>query len=169
MNLIQYTNRNFIISTLVVLPFVCLGLFFSIKHFVEDEIDEKLRVDKLRAVTAIKNSEELPNLSPVFEVKEVSGPVEQVLIQEVYVYDPIEKEDELFRELSCVKDINGRYYSITVRDSMLETKDFLIAVIVVVVALMLLLLIFSYLLNRRLSSKLWLTFNNNLKCLSLIH
>lgn len=163
MNLIQYTNRNFIISTLVVLPFVCVGLFFSIKHFVEDEIDEKLRVDELRAVTAIKNSEDLPNLSPVFEVKEVSGPAKQILIREVYVYDPIEKEDELFRELSCVEEINGKYYSIEVRDSMLETKDFLIAVISVVVVLMMLLLILSYLLNRRLSSKLWLTFNNNLK------
>lgn len=168
MNLINKINRNYLYSALVALPVVSVGLFFSIRYFVVEEIDEKLIADYQRAVEEIVKSDKLPNLYPVIEINLLQlGKESKPEFNNVYVYDPVSKEEELFRQLTSQQKINRKLYQIKVRSSMLETHDFLYAIIFVMLLLMIFLLLISFWLNNRLSKRMWQTLNNNLQQIEL--
>jgi hypothetical protein len=163
MKLITQTNKNFIIIILIVLPVSCFLLFFSLNYFISDEVDEKLRVDELRIINQLKANPSFISIAPVIEVSEIDKEIKiNTDIINVLIYDPIEKEEEPFRELTSVKKIGEKWYLIKVRHSTIEDKDFFIA-IGGTMALMLL-LIFGLLLflNNRLSLQLWSPFYHNI-------
>ncbi|NVK66281.1 MAG: HAMP domain-containing histidine kinase [Flavobacteriales bacterium] len=166
MKLIRQTNRNFAIIILIVLPQASLLLFVSLDHFLSDEVDEKLKVDELRITEQLRSNPNFISMAPIIEVKQLSkksaGKSE---IKNVFVYDPIEKEKELFRQLSSIKRINGNWYSIKVRHSIIENKDFALAIGLTMIAILLLTFAFLLLLNYRFSKKLWRPFYHNLDVL----
>lgn len=163
MKLIKKTNRNFIFILLGVIPLAIILLFFSLTYYIADEVDEKLRVDELRIVEQLKSNPEFISVYPVIEVEEVHE-IENIEegIKDVLVYDPIEKEEEPFRELISVKDINGKTYLIKVRHSTIESKDFIIAIVLSMGLILLLVFVLLLLFNNRVSLKLWKPFYENI-------
>ena len=163
MKLISKTNRNFTIIILVILPISCALLFFSLKYFSSIEIDEKLRVDEMRIIEQLKQNPTFISIAPIIDVRQIdeNNQIAQG-IQDVVAYDPIEKEDEPYRELVSVKKINGNWYLIKIRHSIIEGKDYLIAIGFTMLAILLLIFILLLLLNNRLSLKLWKPFYTNL-------
>lgn len=163
MKLIKKTNRNFIFILLGVIPLAIVLLFFTLTYYIADEVDEKLRVDELRIVEQLKSNPEFISVYPVIEVEEIQSAenIEEG-IKDVLVYDPIEKEEEPFRELISVKEVNGKIYSIKVRHSTIESKDFMIAIIFSMGVILLLIFVLLLVFNNRLSLKLWKPFYNNI-------
>ena len=165
MKLIQQSNRYFLYIVLGVLPIAGIVLYFVLYFFITGEINEKLKVDELRIVKQLEMNPEIINLEPVIEAHAVNEEEMEPQITDVYVYDPIEKEDELFRELSTIKKINGVNYSIKIRHSLIEAKDMIAAVGITIAIIIFILMAVVYLLNRKLSQKLWKPFYSNLDSL----
>lgn len=164
MKLISRTTRNFALVVLIVLPIASGLLFLSLNYFLNDEVDEKLRVDELRITEQIKKTPDFISMAPIIEVgktdirKTIVGK-----IQNVFIYDPIEKEEEPFRELISVKEINGEWYIIKVRHSIIEDKDFALAIGLAMVLILLLVFALLLILNHRFSKKLWNPFYKNIE------
>jgi len=166
MKLISKTNRNFSIAILIVLPIACILLFVSLNYFIADEVDEKLRVDQLRIREQLKRTPELISMAPIFEVEEVQQSTQvKVGIRDVRLYDPIEKEDEPFRELVSKHQINGKWYAVKVRHSTIEEEDFMLAIGATMAVMLLLVLVFLRYLNARFSLKIWRPFYANIEAL----
>lgn len=166
MKLIQQTNRNFAFVILIVLPVAGVLLFASLNYFLSDEVDEKLRVDEWRITEQIKSNPNFISMAPVIEVEKLEGDYDaSEQIRNVSLYDPIEKEEEPFRELVSIKNINGYWYQIKVRHSIIENKDFALAIGVTMLIILLLVLGLLMVLNNRFSLKLWQPFYKNLETL----
>ncbi len=75
------------------------------------------------------------------------------------VFDPIEKEDEPYRQLISEENIDGKIYRITNRTSLLESEDLILAIGSCMSALALLLFAWMY---SRSSQKLWEPFQQQL-------
>lgn len=163
MKLIKKTNKNFTLILLGVLPVACALLFFSLTYFISDEVDEKLRVDELRIIEHLKEHPDFISMDPIISVSEVNSQDNfETGIRDVYVYDPIEKEEEPFRELVSVNEINGKYYLIKVRHSTIESKDFIIAIVLSMLVILILMFVMLFVVNTKLSLKLWRPFYSNL-------
>ena len=129
MKLIKKTNINFLVVILIILPISYLILFFSLNYFISDEVDEKLRVDELRITEQLDKNTAFISIAPIIEVCEINTDTTiKDEIKNVLIYDPIEKEEEPYRELISVKVINERRYLIKVRHSIIEDKDFMLAI-----------------------------------------
>jgi two-component system, OmpR family, sensor kinase len=166
MKLITKTNRNYFITILVVLPISCVLLYVSLNYFISEEIDEKLHVDQLRIEKQLKLNSEFISMAPVIEVKEVDKSTKvNEGIRNVLVYDPIEKEDEPFRELVSIREVKGKFYLIKVRHSIIEDKDFVLVIGATMLGILFVVLTLLILLNQRLSLKLWKPFYNNINAL----
>lgn len=163
MKLIRKTNLNFGLIILIVLPIASILLFISLNYFLSDEVDEKLRVDELRIIEQLKSNPEFISMAPIIEVEQLENKIEiKEEIKNVLVYDPIEKEEEPFRQLASVKEINGNWYLIKVRHSIIENKDFAIAIGLTMIAILLVVFSILILLNYRFSKKLWSPFYKNI-------
>lgn len=163
MKLINKTNRNFILVTLIVLPVACVLLFFSLDYFISDEVDEKLRVDEMRIIQQLNKNPSFISIAPVIEVSEIENKINvDTVIKNVMIFDPIEKEEEPFRELSSVQEINGKWYLIKVRHSTIENKDFILAIGITMSFILILIFALLFFLNNRLSLKLWQPFYQNI-------
>lgn len=168
MKLIQKTNKNFTIIILIVLPIASILLFASLNYFLLDEVDEKLKVDQLRIIEQLKQNPNFISMAPIIEVEQIDGKIDvDSQIKNVKVYDPIEKEEELFRQLISVEKINGNWYLIKVRHSIIEDKDFIMAIGLVMIMILILMFSLLYILNNQFSKKLWNPFYKNLEQLKL--
>ena len=164
MKLITRTNRNFLAIILFLLPLSCIALFLMLNYFLSDEVDEKLRVDELRILQHIENNPEFISMAPVIEVEQIDGQIQAIEgVRNVSVFDPIENEDEPFRELVSVHIINGKQYLIKVRHSIIEDKVFLLTIGLTMTAILLLIFVSLLFLNQRFSLKLWKPFYANLE------
>jgi len=165
MKLIQKTNRSYLLILLIVFPIACVFFFFILKYFVEDETNEKLRADEFRIIERLKVDTSIVSIAPIIDVELSLKDVTEPIIQNIYLYDPVEKEEELFRELSSVVDVNGIHYSIKVRHSTIESKDFLSVIGLSFAFILILILSLLYVINRRVFNKLWGPFYKNLQLL----
>lgn len=164
MKLIQKTNRNFIFITLISLPLAGVLMFYVFRYSIQNEVDEKLKVDEFRIQLKLRENVNFSSIAPVIEVKKVSNNAKlSVQFQDKYVFDPIEKEKELFRELKTVRAIHGEKYEIVVRNSFLETKDFVSIISLSFGGILVLFSGLLFLLNRQISNKLWRPFYRNIE------
>lgn len=167
MKLINKTNRNFAVLILLLLPIASLILYVSIGYFIAQEVDEKLRVDEMRIVQQLNENPSFISMAPLIEVELLA---EDMVVEEgiknVVTYDPIEKEDEPFRELVAKHEIKGVHYLVKVRHSILEDKDFILAIVLAMSAVLLVMFTFLYVLNNKLSLNLWKPFYTNMNRLT---
>lgn len=164
MKLIQRTNRNFLFAGLLVLPLSALFLFYGLDYFLKGEIDEQLALDETRIILQLKTNNEIFSVSPILEIQAVQGFTNEFrVIKNVKVYDPIEKEKELFRELHSIVSINGNLYEIKVRHAIIENEDVLVVIGVTMLLLLILVIITLFIFNNRASKKTWKPFYQNLE------
>jgi signal transduction histidine kinase len=139
-----------------------IALYFYTKSLLESEVEEVLYSTELRVADAIKKNNTFYSLPPVTEVREVEA-LSKEIIKDTIIYDPSEDEMELFRELSTYKTINGKNYQITVRNMVVESEDFLVAIVVSNIAIIVLAFIFLFYFNTTRNLKLWGPFFENLE------
>lgn len=164
MKLIQKTNRNFIVLVLILVPIAIISIFFLLNYFIQNEVDEKLRVDEKRIIEQIMSGASIKSLEPIYEIRIInSNAKEGSKIKNTEVYDPIEKEKEPFRELSSIKKINNQNFSIVVRQATIESDDLLNVIIYSIAGIFFVFILLIYFLNARVSKNIWKPFHFNLK------
>ncbi|MCB9195671.1 MAG: HAMP domain-containing histidine kinase [Flavobacteriales bacterium] len=164
MKLIQRTNRSFAIIILIALSIAGVLLFLTLHYFIEEEVDEKLRVDELRITEQLKKNPTFISMAPIIEVEAL---LEEIVVEKeienVMLYDPIEKEEEPFRQLTTVRQINGNWYLIKVRHSIIENEDFAMAIGLTMILILLIIFTLLIVMNNRLSKTLWNPFYQNIQ------
>jgi len=160
--LVWKTSKTFLLTGLILAFLSSLVLYFYTKYLLEDEVRESLYSTELRVENALKSGNTHYELPPIIEVNKVKRLSKEV-IKDTIIYDPSEDEMELFRELSTFKTIDGIHYQITVRNMVVESKEFLLAIVISNIVILVLAFIFLFYFNTVRNLKIWSPFFKNLE------
>jgi signal transduction histidine kinase len=172
MRLLQLNLRSLLLYSLVlVLISIPLSLF-SILLILNKEVDHSITEQSDQFLEHIKGFEYLADLETDLRVLDQLSsnidikPSDEQFIpkryETVFLYDSVENEQNPFRQLSSSVDIKGKSYILTVRMSLVENDELVIAIGSVQVAISIMLTIGLLVLNRSLSKKLWKPFYKTL-------
>ena len=167
MKLLEKNNRIFFRFTTLLLLLGSVMFYFAVHFIIQDEIDEKLEVSRLRTIKLLEKGEAPPHFYPILEVEVLSGKTPAAKKRShTMVYDPLEQEEEPYRQLISTIELNGKAYRITNRTSLVEKEDLMIAIGGCTLGLALLLFLGLYWLNRRSAQELWKPFQLQLAALN---
>ena len=139
-----------------------IALYLYTKTLLQNEIEEELYSNKDRVERLLIENPDLLGIPPIMMAEKTKIPQANVLV-DTLIYDPLQDEVELFRQLSGTKNINGQEYKITVRAMVIESEDILSAIVLTFLTIILLAFIFLFYLNKSRNEKLWKPFFVNLE------
>lgn len=160
--LIKKTSRTFLLTGLVLAVLSTIALYFYTKFQLENELEEVLYSTEARVENALKSGKTVGSLPPILEVSEVKILKDRIL-KDTVIYDPSQEEMELFREYSNYRKINGKNYQITIREMVVESEDFLLAIVLSNVIIFGLAFVFLFYFNTSRNLQLWHPFFKNLE------
>ncbi|MFD0991194.1 sensor histidine kinase [Mariniflexile jejuense] len=160
--LIKKTSKTFLLTGLVLTILSTGILYYYTKHLLQQEIDEILYSTEARVVNAIKTNNQLFSLPPIVEIRKAEI-IQPQVFKDTVIFDPSQKEMELFRELTTFKHINNQIYQVTVRDFVVENDQILIAIVTSTITVFILAFFFLFYFNTAKNLKLWSPFFNNLE------
>ena len=164
MKLLKKTNRTYLFFSAILLLIAGCLLYAMMTTIIDDEITEKLFVNKERIVRQMEKGERVIQLPPVIEVEELLTPQEeQIIVKDTSLLDPVEDETELFREVTSIENINSKTYRITLRQVILEPHDYYNSIGLALAIVFALLLTGILLINWCVSKKLWSPFYQTLE------
>ena len=143
-----------------------VALYFYTRALLEKEIEEELYSNKDRIERLLKQNPDLMGIPPIMIVERTENPHENIL-KDTLIYDPLQDEVEVFRELSGTRNINGQEYKITVRAMVIESKDILSAIVLTFFIIIFLAFIFLFYFNKFRNQKLWQPFFVSLEQLKI--
>ncbi len=164
MRLLKKINRSYLLSSAIVLIIGLLAFYFLINHVASRETLEGLHASEARIVHELKQHKPAFSLYPLIEVKETSNTGPE-FVKDTTIFDPIEGEDEVFKELNTFRKINGKLYHITIRSLSVEKEDIVMSIFLSITAIFLLLIGVLYFINKRATSTVWRPFYQNLTIL----
>ncbi len=161
MKLLQKINRNYLISSAVVLLAGLAVFYFLINRIASREILEGLYASETRIVHELKKNKTVPPLYPLIEVGKTikTGPS---YVKDTTIFDPVENENEVFKELNTFRNINGHNYHIVIRALAVEKKDIVSSLFLSIALIFLLLVAAQYLINKKTTTDVWQPFYRNL-------
>ena len=164
MKLLQKINRNYLISSAVVLLAGLAIFYFLVNRIASREILEGLHASETRIVHELQKRETVPRLYPLIEVQKAqeTGPS---YVKDTTIFDPVENENEVFKELNTFRNINGQNYHIIIRALAVEKKDIVSTLFLSIAFIFLLLVGALYFINKKTTSAVWLPFYRNLAVL----
>ncbi|VAW28803.1 hypothetical protein MNBD_BACTEROID07-947 [hydrothermal vent metagenome] len=164
MKLLKKINRSYLISSAVVLVIGLLAFYFLINHIASLEIIEGLHASEARIVHELGQHKTVLRLYPLIEVEETQKTGHE-FIKDTTIFDPIEGENEVFKELNTFRKVNGKNYHITIRALAVEKEDIVMSIFLSITAIFLLLIGVLYLINKRTATTVWKPFYHNLEIL----
>jgi len=164
MRLLKKINRSYLISSAVVLVVGLVVFYFLINRIASREIIEGLHASEARIVHELGQHQEVPGLYPLIEVEE-TGAAGTEFVKDTTIFDPIEGEDEVFKELNTFRKVNGHNYHITIRALVVEKEDIVTSIFLSITAIFLLLIGVLYFINKSAASTVWRPFYQNLTIL----
>ena len=147
--------------SIILLLVSAVALYLYTGSLLENEIEEELYSNKDRVEQLLIKDNNLKGIPPIMMVEKV-GRSEKEIIKDTLLYDPLQDEIELFRQLSGTKTIAGENYRITVRAMVIESEDILFAIVFTFVTIIFLAFIFLFYINKSRNEKLWKPFFVNL-------
>ncbi len=166
MKLLEINNRIFFRFTGLLLLIGAALFYWAVNRIIRREIDEKLLVNQQRTVQLLEQGRAVPQFAPIVEVRMMTGGAYRPGgYRDTLIYDPVEKENEPYRQLVAQVEVSGQSYEITNRTSLVESEDLLLAIGICTLGLALLLFIGLIWLNRRSAQRLWQPFHRQLEAL----
>ena len=126
MKLLQKTNQFYLLFSGGLLLLAGCFLYFMMTKIIDKEINDKLLINQQRIARQIKSGNKVESIIPIIEVEKLNSIEQQTTtIKDTNLYDKVEEDIELFREIRTIENINDTGYKITVRQVMLEPHDYL--------------------------------------------
>ncbi len=164
MKFLNKINLQYLITFTVLLILATITGYWLLVKILKNEMYEDLYEKEYAIIQEIKSSGALPNLYPIIEVKKINKEqAEPKSYKELYLNDEAEAEEEPYMEYTNSVTINGQYYLIKIRHSLLENNDLLMAIALPLLILLLLLFFISYVVTTKLNKTIWRDFEFNLK------
>ncbi len=163
-------TRTTIYYLLFSLPLLMLSgwlLYYNIERALQHEVDEELQNSKelweqhLNSLPAAKDILELNN--PYVQIEKTSITSNNNFYSDTLVYEPIEKENDPYRNLTVFIVRNNQHYKLSFQRSVLEHKAVFKKLIVVMSYVFGGLLLLFLLINLYINKKLWKPFNTSLE------
>jgi signal transduction histidine kinase len=172
MRLLQVSLRSLLLYSLILVLISIPISIFSIRQIINEEVDESLALHTNQFIKHIKSYEYLEDLEMDLKIWDqlsydiVLTPSDKMSVGQRYetvsMYDSIEHELHPFRTLSSTIIIKDKPYLLTIKMSLVDNDELVMALGIVQVILIVLLAAGLLLLNRSLSQKLWKPFYNTL-------
>lgn len=172
MRLLQVNLRGLLVYALILVLISIPVSLVSIQALLNEEVDESISHQADQFLHHIKGFEYLDDLTTDLEVldqlsynihiKPSDGTAISKTFETISLYDSIEHEVRPFRQLSSAVVIKGKPYLLTVRMSLVNNDDLVMAIGLVQITLSVLLIAGLLLLNRSLSKRLWKPFYKTL-------
>ncbi|WP_239985778.1 MULTISPECIES: sensor histidine kinase [Arenibacter] len=160
--LLKQASKTFFWASLLLMVISTFALYFYVSWLLKQEVEEELFSAEARIESALMAGKHPSSLAPIIEVVEVDHP-QATFTKDTVIYDPSQNEMELFRELSTYKNINSKFYKISVRVLVVESNQILWAIILSYIVIIFLVFIFQFYLNKSYNKKLWYPFFHNLE------
>jgi len=161
MKLIQKLNKQYITYAFVVLSIAAIALFFVLKSLIAEETNEKIVNTYKQIELLVKNRPEELELYPLISVKLDSSNLEGQYFSDTTI--SIKNDAEEFRQLVVYTTIQGVNYKITIREFGIESDDIVESLTIVIFLSFIGLLVILFVINKRISTRIWSPFFENLE------
>ena len=164
MKFLQKINRQYLLILTVLLVLISISGYFLLRAIVKKEIREDIYEKEFAIIREIKSQNNLVNIYPIIETKKISeNEIRPKSYREIYMMDEAEGETEAYLEYTNSVKINGQWYRIKIRHSLLETNDLILAIALPLLLLLVLAFSFSFLVTKKLNQTVWKDFEENLQ------
>ncbi|GAB4038551.1 sensor histidine kinase [Spirosoma gilvum] len=161
MKLLNLTTRTYgVYLGLIIL--ISIPLFYiSLQRLFIKEVDESLALRKhklqyyLNRLNKDVDIRQWQDLDGDIKVRLSTGPIGRDSLFQSTQYDSLTHEMEPFRELDSYIVVRQKPYKVSIRTSLLESRDLIYGIVELQVALLILLLLGMLLLNRRIAQRIW--------------
>jgi len=172
MRLLQVSLRSLLLYSLVLILVSIPVTFFAVRNIMSEQVDRSLILQSDQFIRHVKSFEYLGDLEMDIEVwdqlsydisiEPANTTNQSRHFESISVYDSMDRDYHPYRILASPMMIRDNPYLLTIRMSLVDTDDLVMALVTVQVVLSLLLATGLLLLNRSLSRKLWAPFYRTL-------
>jgi signal transduction histidine kinase len=173
MRLLQVNLRSLLLYSLILLIISIPISFLSIQAILNEEIDGSLSLQADQFARHIQSFEYLDDLEMDLKVFDQLSynidirPADKFSADQIFstisLYDELGKDTKPFRQLATTFIVKGKPFGLTVRTSLVDNHDLVLAIGFVQVVVSILLTAGLLLLNRRLAKRIWKPFYNTLE------
>ncbi|MEQ8472018.1 MAG: HAMP domain-containing sensor histidine kinase [Marinoscillum sp.] len=172
MKLLSKYYKIYLLLTVPLFLVVSTGYYFLLLSIITGKADELLREDKAYIINQLQSSEDLMDvildLTDDYALRRVA---ETLVVPDQFstlmIYDPLEEEEEPYRQLYCTIRLNNQQYELTIRKSMVEYNSIMYSIFILGVVFSSLLILGFSLINRFLTKTIWSPFYKTITTLSI--
>lgn len=170
MKLLTKYNRINLVAIIMIFLLSGIAFYFSLNYIVLDQVDDDLRIEKKEVETFVKEHNHLPEAIPVrdqmIQFSEISQPIPKRRFQNLILFDSLEKEKSLFRQLIFSVKADGIWYKVSVSKSLEASSHLINSILLISFATIILILLATFLINRIVLKQLWKPFYSTLDAIS---
>ena len=138
-----------------------VALYFVTQYFIREETDDSLKSTLYRIEKLIEEKQPIESIHPIIEVRE-SNFERVTTLKDTLIIDPLEDEEEVFRQLSAYKSVDGVTYKISIRTLLVESEDILLAILASYISIIFLIFLAQFYFNKKNARVIWKPFFDNL-------
>ena len=166
MKLFARYNRLNLWAVISIFILASVAYYYLINYVVLAQIDDDLKIKKNEIKVYAKEHLRLPESLPVgdqiINYTPINQPLKHVSFRSLTLYDSLEKDKNLFRQLIFGLNINGRWYKVEVSKSLENIGNLIHSILLISFFTILLILTVSVLINRVVLKRLWKPFYETL-------
>ncbi len=166
MKLLTKINIQYFLFSSVAFLIFGLAIFYAYAAVIAEEQDEKLLTTRGWIQKLIIQGKPIPSFEPFILIEETETQQESNSFSDITLKIGRKQENEEFRQLVSVRNINEMTYQITVREEKFETSDLLEGIAGLSVFLFMMLAVSLLILNYLINRQVWKPFFRNLNRVS---
>lgn len=139
-------------------------LYFLTRAYIVAEAKESLYHTNFRIEQQLVQQKEVTSLFPLFEIHQVEH-LHPDTLKDTIIFDVLQNENELFKELNVYKTINTKNYHIITRTLMVEYDDTLLTILITFGVIIILVYLTQFIYNKNLNRTIWTPFFKNIETL----
>ena len=163
MKLINRITTYYVLNTILIFVAALGILYYAVEKAIISEVNEQLRKTNREVKEQLQNGVRI-NYHPFVEISEVDKiPHDFIKYSDTPVQYMGRKDQELFRQYVSYEDVNGKFYKIITRSSLIEKEDLFYTILYLLISILVALLIVLFYVNRRSAKKIFKPFYENIK------
>jgi len=166
MKLLSKINWSYFKYGILIFLLADVIIVILINFILKLEIDQQLELEANEIMVTITNKGNFQDIYPTAVAKVLDTKVQfDPFVKDTVIYDVIQDKFVPFREYSETATIAGKNYQIITRHMLMEFDDFFILYTTLISTVLLFTFFGLFVFTRRFNTRIWGTFNNNIKSL----
>jgi signal transduction histidine kinase len=166
--LIHKTSKAYLLFTTILLVITAPTFYLIIQNLFLEDVDEALELHKDEFLKYTVSKLKQTDISfwnkynSEIKILETQNTKKETYFYKTY-YNSLSQESETYRVLNVPIFIEGKPYTLSVRANIVESEDLIVSISIIFIAILFFLLLGLFLINKRLSYKLWTPFYQTLE------